>query len=116
MINHLLGVANSRNLRVICGRVDVAAGTPSAAVGDGYTVVDTAAGQVQVVFDKPGKSIQCALAIPIETTDATGHFVKVDAKAEATSVTFSTYVADATDGALADNIPFYFLVILKDAA
>lgn len=117
MLNGLIHVSGQpRDSRVVCGRVDVSAGTPSVGVGEDFTVVDTAAGQVQVVFSRPGRSILCALAMPIETTDATGHFMKIDAKVEASSVTFSTYVADGTDGALADNIPFYFFVVLKDSA
>jgi hypothetical protein len=103
-------------IRMICGRVDVSGGTPSAAVGEDYSVVDAAAGQVKVVLSKPGKSILSAVATPIEGTDATGHSVKVDAKTEASDVTFGVYVADGTDGALVDNVGFYFQIIVKDMA
>lgn len=106
----------ARGIRIIAGRVDVATGTPSVGAGSGFTVVDTAAGQVQVVFDEPGRSILSAVATAIETTDATGHYVKVDAKTEASSVVFGIYVADGTDGALVDNVGFYFQIIVKDCA
>jgi len=117
MINTQLHVANQpSSMRMVCGRVAVASGTPTVSKGEGFTVVDTAPGQVQVVFTAPGKSILSAVATPVETTDATAHFVKVDAVVEASSVTFGVYVADATDGALVDNVGFYFQIILKDAA
>lgn len=86
-------------IRTICGRVDVSAGTPSVGVGEDFTVVDTAPGQVQVVLSKPGRSILHAEAEPIETTDATGHFAKIDAKVEASSVTFGIYKAGSDAGA-----------------
>lgn len=116
MINHLLSVAAARDLRVVCGRVDVSGGTPSVGAGEGFSVSDTAAGQVKITFSNAGRSIVCAIATAIEGTDATGHSVKVDAKTEASDVTFGIYVADGTDGALVDNVAFYFLVVLKDAA
>lgn len=106
--------ARQRRVRKIIGRVDVSGGTPSVGVGAGFTVVDTAAGQVQVVLDKPGREILCVSAIPIQTTDATAHMIKVDAKTEASDVTFGVYVADATDGALVDNVGFYFEITVKD--
>lgn len=112
----LIKSEGSRRVRKICGRVDVAAGTPSVGVGSGFTVTDTAAGQVKVNITKPGKRILCALATPIEGTDATGHSVKVDAKVEASSVTFGIYAADATDGALADDVGFYFEITLSDVS
>lgn len=108
--------SQSRPVRMICGRVDVASGTPSVGAGAGFSVVDTAAGQVQIVFDNAGRSILSAVATAIEGTDATGHSVKVDAKAEATSVTFGVYAADGTDGVLADDVSFYFQIMIKDSA
>lgn len=102
-------------LRSICGRVAVSGGTPSVSKGNGFTVVDVAAGQVKVVLDRPGRSIISAIATPLETTDATGHSVKVDAVVEASSVTFGIYVADGTDGALVDNVDFYFDIKVQDA-
>lgn len=114
MATKLVKSEESRGVRQIYGRVDVAGGTPSVGKGSGYTVVDTAAGQVQIVFNKAGRSILSAVACPIEGTDATGHFVKVDAKVEASSVTFGIYVADGVDGALADDVSFYFQVVLSD--
>lgn len=105
---------NFRKQRIIAGRVDVAAGTPTVGVGYGFSVVDTAPGQVQVVLTKPGKIIISAIATPIQTTDATGHYVKVDAKVEASSVTFAVYAADGTDGVLVDDVGFYFNIIVQD--
>lgn len=84
-----------RAVRVISGRVDVSGGAPAVGVGSGFSVVDIAAGQVKVVLDRPGKEILAALAIPIQTTDATGHFAKVDADVEGESVTFGIYAAGA---------------------
>lgn len=105
---------HDHGVRMVSGRVDVSGGTPSVGKGRGFTVVDTAAGQVQVVLSNPGKSILSATATPIETTDATAHMVKVDAKVEASSVTFGIYVADGTDGALVDDVGFYFNIVLDD--
>lgn len=114
MSTKLLQGAESHGVRIIAGRVDVAGGVPSVGVGSGFSVVDTAPGQVQVVFSNPGRRILSAVATAFEGTDATAHMVKVDAKAEATSVTFGVYAADATDGVLADNVPFYFIIVLSD--
>lgn len=108
--------ASFRKQRIIAGRVDVSGGTPAVGVGYGFTVEDTAPGQVKVNFTKPGKVIISAVANAIQTTDATGHAVKIDAVVEASSVTFAVYVADATDGALVDNVGFYFQVILQDVS
>lgn len=106
--------AKSRKQRVIAGRVNVSAGTPSVAKGLGFTVVDTAAGKVQVKFSQPGKNLISACASPIENTDATGYSAKIMGTPDAASIIVGTYVADATDGALADNISFYFQAILED--
>lgn len=105
-----------RPTRWICGRVAVAAGSPSVAQGSGFTVVDTAAGQVQVVFTLPGERVLSAVATAIEGTDATAHSVKVDAVTEASSVVFGIYAHDATDGVLVDNVGFYFIVALSDSS
>lgn len=104
----------SRGVRQIYGRVDVAGGTPSVAKGSGYTVVDVAPGQVKIALNKAGRSILSALACPLEGTDATGHYAKVDAKTEASDVTFGIYQDDGTDGVLADNVPFYFQIVVSD--
>jgi hypothetical protein len=109
-----LKVQGQNAARLICGRVDVSGGSPSAAKGAGFTVVDVAAGQVKIVFDDAAQEILSAVATPIEGTDATGHSVKVDAKTEASDVTFGVYVADGTDGALVDNVAFYFMIVVKD--
>lgn len=116
MATNLIKEARQRRVRKISGRVDVAGGTPSVGAGAGFTVTDVAPGQVKINITKPGRSILCALAIPIETTDATAHMVKVDAKTEASDVTFGVYVADGVDGALVDNVPFYFEITLKDVS
>lgn len=110
----LAQTAESHGVRWILGRVDVSGGTPSVGAGSGFSVVDTAPGQVQVVFTDPGRRILSAVANAIETTDATAHSVKVDNKVEATSVTFGVYVHDGVDGALVDNVPFYFQIALSD--
>lgn len=117
MINSFLHVSGQpRKCRAVIGRVDVSGGTPSVGVGEDFTVADTAAGQVTVTLTKPGRSILCALATPIQTTDATAHSVKVDAATEASSVVFGVYAADATDGVLVDNVGFYFAIVVKDSA
>lgn len=100
--------------RIICGRIDVAAGTPSIAQGAGFTIADTAAGKVTISFSKPGKALLCAQATAIENTDATGYSCKIMGTPSASDMVVGVYVADATDGALADNISFYFSAILKD--
>ena len=114
MGSKLIQGAKDHGWRIVAGRVDVSGGTPSVGAGTGFSVVDTAAGQVKVVFSNPGRSIVSAVANAIQTTDATFHGVKIDAKTEATDVTFAVYVADATDGALVDNVGFYFQCILDD--
>ncbi len=105
---------HDRGLRLIAGRVAVSGGTPSVAAGSGYTVSDVAAGQVKIIFNDPAKSIISAVATPEEGTDATGHSVKVDARTEATDVTFGIYAADGTDGVLVDNVGFHFQIWVKD--
>ncbi len=100
--------------RMLCGRIDVAAGTPSIAQGAGFTIADTAAGKVTITFSKPGKALLCAHATPIENTDATGYSCKIMGTPSESSIVVGVYAADATDGALADDISFYFSAILKD--
>lgn len=112
----LIKAERQRHVRKIMGRVDVAAGVPSVGVGSGFSVVDTAPGKVQVVLTKPGKSILCALANAIESTDATSHSVKVKSVIEASAVNFNVYAADATDGVLIDNVGFYFEITVKDVS
>lgn len=115
MSAHLLKTdRKAKKQRMIAGRIDVSGGTPSIAQGQGFTIADTAAGKVTITFSKPAKALVCAVASPIEDTDATGHFCKVMGTPSATSVVIATYVADATDGALADNISFYFYAVLQD--
>ncbi len=114
MGTNLIKQDRQRRVRKISGRIAVASGTPTISAGSGFTVVDTAPGQVQIVLTRPGRSLLCALATVIETTDATGHSIKVDAVSNAASVTFGVYVADATDGELADNVGFFFEITVKD--
>lgn len=97
----------------LCGRVNVSGGTPSVAKGSGFTVADTAAGKVTISFTKPGRNLISAIATPIENTDATGYSAKIMGTPDGSSIVVGTYVADATDGALADNISFYFSVVLE---
>jgi len=87
----LIKAEKQRRVRKILGRVDVSGGTPSIGAGAGFTIADTAPGQVTVTLTKPGRSILCAVATPLQTTDATGHLVKVDAVTEASSVVFNVY-------------------------
>jgi len=112
---NLLKYEGGDKLRLICGRVDVAAGTPSVGAGNGFTVTDSAPGQVTVNVTRPGRSVISATATAIEGTDATGHSVKVDgAPANGASVKFGIYAADATDGVLVDDVAFYFHILVKD--
>ena len=104
----------AKKQRIIAGRVDVSAGTPAVAKGSGFTVADTAAGKVTISFQQAGKSLISAIASPIENTDATAYSAKIMGTPDAASIVVGTYVADATDGALADNISFYFQAILED--
>lgn len=106
--------AKDKSIRKITGRVDVSGGNPSVGAGSGFTLTDGGAGIVTINITKPGRSILGAIAIPIESTEATGHYAKVLAKTEASAVKFGIYVADGTDGALVDNVPFYFEITLKD--
>ncbi len=100
--------------RIIAGRVNVSGGTPAIAAGEGYTIADTAAGKVTITFSNPGTTLISAIACPIENTDATGYSAKIMGTPSASSIVVGVYVADGTDGALADNIPFYFQAILQD--
>jgi len=114
MATKLLQSEESRGVRFVLGRVDVSGGSPSVGKGSGFTLTDVAPGQVKVNFNLAGRQILSAVATALEGTDATAHMVKVDDKTEASDVTFGVYVADATDGALADNVGFYFMVALSD--
>ena len=100
--------------RIISGRVNVSGGTPAITAGQGFTIADTAAGKVTITFQKPAKALVSAIASPIENTDATAYSAKIMGTPSASSFVVGTYVADATDGALADNIPFYFVAVLED--
>lgn len=111
----LVQASRQRQIRKIMGRVDVSGGTPSVAKGSDYTVVDTAAGEVQVVLTHPGRQTLCIIATPLEATTATGHSVKVISQVDGVSAIFGVYVADATDGALVDDVGFYFEITVKDA-
>jgi len=112
---HLLKTdRRAQKQRIICGRVNVSGGTPAIAAGQGFTIADTAAGKVTITFQRPGKALVSAVASPIENTDATGYSAKIMGTPSASSFVVGTYVADATDGALADNIPFYFVAVLED--
>jgi hypothetical protein len=104
----------TRRIRKITGHVAVSGGTPSVAAGSGFTLVDGGAGRVTVVLDRPGRVMLGAIAIPIEATAATGYSAKVLTVTTATSVEFGIYVADGTDGALVDNVGFFFEITVKD--
>ena len=114
MATKLIQSQQSHGVRVIAGRVTVSGGTPAVTAGEGFSLTDTGAGQVTVTLSNPGKVTLAAVATPIEGTDATAHMVKVDGITNAESVLFGIYVADATDGALADNVSFSFIIVVSD--
>lgn len=105
--------AVERGLKVIFGRVAVAAGTPSIADGEGFTIADTAAGKVTVTLKDPGKAIVAALCTSTEATDATAHTVKAEVVSSSV-VLFRVYAHDGTDGVLADDVGFSFMIAAKD--
>ena len=100
--------AIERGLKAVCGRVAVSGGTPSVVDGDGFTLVDVAAGKVRVTVSDPGKSILTAVANPNGAIDATAYTVDVEVESS-TSVLFRVFVVDGTDGALVDNVGFHLL-------
>ena len=102
--------------RIVAGRVAVASGTPSVSKGQGFTVADTAAGKVTITFSKPGHELVSIVATPIENTDATGYSCKIMGTPDGTSAVVGIYVADGTDGALVDDVGFYFTAVLQDQA
>lgn len=105
--------AGERGLKIVPGRVSVAGGTPSIDDGEDFTIVDVAAGKVRVTLSNPGRAIVSAVASSTEATDATAHMVKAEVESSS-SVLFRVYVADATDGALVDNVGFSFIIVAKD--
>lgn len=114
MSTQVMKRSSVKQQRIIAGRVSVSGGTPSVALGSGFTVTDDAAGKVGIVFSKPGKKLISAIVTPIENTDATAYMAKIMGTPSASGFQAGIYVADATDGALADNISFYFQAILED--
>ena len=105
-----------RKTRRISGRVLVSGGVPSVAEGTGFTVTDTAAGKVTINITRPGRRLLSAVVTPIENTDATGYSAKIMGSPSASSVLVGIYVADGTDGALADDISFFFDICVSDVA
>lgn len=106
--------SRAKALRLLCGRVAVSGGAPSVSAGEGYTVVDTAAGKVEIVPSKAGKSLISAIAIPIENTAATGFSCKIMGTPTGASIIVAVYQHDGTDSVLVDNIGFYFQIVLQD--
>lgn len=106
----------SKPQRMVAGKVTVSSGTPAVSIGEGFTVADTAAGKVTITFSRPGRYLVSAVACPIENTDATGYGCKIMGSPDGSSIVVGVYVADATDGALADDVSFFFQAILQDAA
>lgn len=106
----------ARRIRKISGRIDVAGGTPSITSGSGFTITDGGAGLVTVTLSRPGRSLLGVQCIPIESTAATAHMAKVLSVTNASAVQFGIYVADATDGALVDNVGFFFEITVKDVS
>lgn len=112
---HLLKLSKrAKSERMIHGTVAVSAGTPSVSKGAGYTVVDTAAGKVEIVPDKAGKFMISAIAVPVENTTATGFSCKIMGTPSGSSIIVGIYQADGTDGVLVDNVGFCFQIILQD--
>lgn len=116
MGTNLIKQDRQRKVRKITGRVDVSGGTPSVGVGSGFTVGDTAAGEVTVTLTRPGKTILGVSATALESTTTKEHHVKVISKTEASAVVFGIFAGDATDGVLADNVGFYFEITVKDVS
>ncbi len=109
-----LSYDRNRSTRRISGRIAISGGVPSIAAGSGFTITDGGPGLVTVTVTNPGRSLLYASAIPIEPTAATGHYAKVVTQAY-NAVQFGIYVADATDGAVVDNVGFFFELLLKDS-
>lgn len=103
--------ALERGLKLVAGSVAVAGGTPSVVDGDGFSVIDVAAGKVRVRLADPGKSILVAVANSSETTDADGYYVKYEIE-DYRDVVFRIY---DEAGALVDNVGFGFIIVAKDA-
>lgn len=100
--------------RLVAGQVAVSGSTPSISQGQGFTIADTAAGKVTITFSKAAKYCVSAIATPVNNTDATAYSCKIMGTPSGSSVVVGVYVADATDGALVDNIGFMFQVVLQD--
>lgn len=106
----------AKALRLVAGRVAVTAGTPSVSQGQGFTVADTAAGKVTITFARAAHQLVSIVATPINNTDATGYSCKIMGTPDGASAVVGIYVADGTDGALVDDIGFYFSAVLQDQA
>lgn len=104
-----------RKTRRISGIIAVAAGTPSVSQGTGFTLTDTAPGQVTINITKPGRRLIEINALVIENTAATGFSIKAMSQS-ASAVTFGIYQADGTDGVLVDNVGFSFGLVLSDVS
>jgi hypothetical protein len=76
--------------------------------------VDTAAGKVEIVPSKAGKSLISACANPVENTDATGFSCKIMGTPTGSSIIVGVYQHDGTDSVLVDNIGFFFSIVLQD--
>lgn len=109
-----IGYDRNRSTRRISGRIDIASSTPTVGAGSGFTITDDGIGLVTVTVAQPGRSMLYACATPIQATTATGHIAKVISQS-ANSVQFGIYVLDSTDGALLDNVGFFFELLVKDA-
>lgn len=101
-------------LRIVSGRIAVASGTPSASAGNRFSVTDTAAGKVTITLTEPGRTLISAVANAIEATDTLCHSVKILAQS-ASAVTFGIFAHDGTDGVLADDVGFSFMIVVADA-
>lgn len=81
------------NIRKFIGRVTVSGGVPAIAAGSGFTLVDTAPGEVQVVLTRPGRKFMSINAVPLESSTSGAHTVKVISVTQASSVIFGIYAS-----------------------
>ena len=105
---------NERGIRQVNGYI-TNGGSVAIAGGQGFSAVRDNTGLVTITLTQPSKSMIGAQATVLQATTATGHFAKVISASALGVVQFGTYVADATDGALAD-VAFFFSITVKDVS
>jgi hypothetical protein len=105
---------NERGIRQVNGYL-TNNGTLAIAGGQGFSAVRDNTGLVTVTLTNPSKSLIGFQATVLQATTATGHYAKVISASALGVVQFATYVADGTDGALAD-VNFSFQITVKDVS